>query len=526
MKETKRQSLLIPAPRSVREHRGEFLLTAGTVIVVAEQEGWREAAEALRRALQPATGFALDLGAASDRERTPAILLDWEPAANGSAHPEGYRLEVSAARVRISAAHAPGLFYGVQTLLALLPPEIAGRQLAREVTWSIPALTVEDQPRFSWRGLMLDCSRHFFPVPALKRYLDIMAGLKLNRFHWHLTDDHGWRLQIRKHPRLTQVGGFIEEDEPWRGGFYSQEDVREVVAYAAARHILVIPEIDVPGHSYAAMKSYPWLCCTGDPVRNPGHQKDLYCAGSEKVFAFLEDIFAEVTELFPGPFVHVGGDEAPKDRWMACPRCQERMRQEGLAGEGELQSYFMRRLAKFLAGRGRRIIGWDEVLGGGALGDSVIHWWRYRTFQEKPAVEAARRGHPVIASPNSFCYLNFPPDPDEHFVVERTTDLAKVWEAEFVPAGLTPEEAGQILGGEYCLWTEFITHRNADRMLFPRLLAGAELLWRYPAREERSLDALMRRIEGNYPRLAAAGIEWGQAFKTHRATTSGKPVVD
>ena len=305
------------------------------------------------------------------------------------------------------------------------------------------------------------------------------------------------------------AGAFIEAEETAQG-FYTQQDLEDIVEHARKRHVMVIPEIEVPGHAYSAVKSYPWLCCTGRPERNPGHQKDLYCAGRETTFEFLEDVLTEVMDVFPAPFVHIGGDEAPKDRWRKCPDCQGRIAHEGLAGEEGLQGYMIRRVAELLQRGGRRAIGWEEILDGGVDSTAVVHWWRYRTCGTAAVEKALRRGHQVIASPNSLCYLSFPVTPDEHFKPERTSDLSQVYAARYVPEELSSEARNQILGAQCCCWTEYLTEHDIDKLLFPRILACAELMWRYPS--VRDFPTFAGRVQAEEPGWRALGVEYGPAF--------------
>jgi hexosaminidase len=337
--------------------------------------------------------------------------------------------------------------------------------------------------------------------------MDWMATLKMNRLHLHLTDNEGWRLEIGKYPELIRVGANLEDP-----GYYSKSEIREIISYARARFIEVLPEIDVPGHAYAALKSYPWLCCTGAPEKNAGHQKDLFCAGNAHVIEFLQHILDEVIDLFPFPYIHLGGDEAPKQRWAECELCQEAIRKNGLSGEEELQGVLLRILSEYVGRRGKKAIGWDEALECGIHNDMVVHWWRYRNKGDLPAAEALRLGHQVIASPNSLAYLSFPTDPDNHFKPARTSDLRKVYSAQYIPEGLTEEQRKQVLGAEFAIWTEYLTEQDIDRMLFPRALACAELMWTYP--EKRDFSDFLVRVRLEHKRMEQEGIAFGPYFST------------
>ena len=404
---------------------------------------------------------------------------------------EGYLLEVSPQEVRLEGKTAAGLFYGVQTIKQLLV-------LDADAVWSLPCLRIEDRPRFPWRGMLLDCGRHFMSTEFIKRTIDLLAVYKMNRFHWHLTEDQGWRLEVKKYPRLTEVGAWRVPDEGVRyGGYYTQEEIREVVAYAAARHITVVPEIEMPGHSAAALAAYPDLSCSGGPFDVQtlwGIHKDVFCAGNERTFVFLEDVLDEVLDLFPSPFIHVGGDEVPKDRWQACPRCQARIQAEGLKNEDELQSYFIRRIEKYLNDKGRRLIGWDEILEGGLAPQATVQSWR--SFEG--AIAAAKTGHDAIVSPVSHAYFDFD---------LRRLDLKQVYTFNPVPPALTAKEAEHILGGEANMWTENAPQESIESKVFPRLLAMAECLWSEP--EGRNFEEFRGRLQTHYPRLEALGVNYG-----------------
>jgi len=474
---------LIPRPRAISPRPGRCDLRGGLRVLPGP------GAEAA------AAWLSGRLSRIGDGRAVP-VALAVRPADRGA---EAYRLVVAPGEIRIEGGPV-GLLRGVATLGQLLADE--GGAPAAE----LPCCEIEDAPAFAWRGLLLDCSRHFLSTAWLRRALDVMAELKLNRLHLHLVDDQGWRMEIASRPKLTAIGAFVEDD-PRQRGFYTQAELRELVALAAARGIEVIPEIEVPGHSYAAVRSHPELCCTRRPERNPGHQKDLYCAGREATFEFLDAVLGEVLEVFPSEYVHLGGDEAPKDRWRECPDCQRRIREERLSGEEELQSYMFRRVARYLESRGRRAIGWEEILDGAPSPDTVVHWWRCRTHGDAALRRALAAGHRVLCSPNSFTYLSFPVNPDEHFRPERTSDLEKVYSARYAPEGLSPEERGRILGAECCVWTEHLVEEQLDAMLFPRVLACAELMWSDPA--ERNLDEFRRRVRLAEPRWRTLGVEYG-----------------
>ncbi len=391
---------------------------------------------------------------------------------------EGYELTVTPEAVTIVAATERGAFYGRKTLDQLGPPPI-------------PCLRIIDRPRFSWRGMHLDVGRHFFPVQQIKRYLDLLALHKLNTFHFHLTEDQGWRIAIKKYPRLTKIGSRRAEtplpatpdrgDGKPYGGFYTQKEIREIVAYAAARHITVVPEIEMPGHSLAALAAYPELSCTGGPfaVRTKwGIEPDVYCAGNDRVFTFLEDVLDEALGLFPSEFIHIGGDECPKDRWQQCPKCQARIRAEGLKNEHGLQSSFIRRIEKFLNARGRRLIGWDEILEGGLAPNAAVMSWR----GTEGGLAAAAAGHDAVMTPHTHCYFNYAQsdDPAEPPAPKYAVPLSlkQVYDYEPIPASLPADQHHHILGAQGCLWTEYIpTWKVVEHMVLPRMCALAEVVW-------------------------------------------------
>ena len=509
---------VIPQPVSESTHPGDnpFRLRAGVAIVVSA--GRPEAHRIggyLANTLSAPTGWQWKvLESAKPASRRNAIALELTAPAPGD-HPEGYELTATSRGVRIQASSAAGLFYGVQTLLQLLPPEIesATRQ---NVAWTVPPVHIADYPRFAWRGLMLDVSRHFFPKEFVKRYIDRMARVKLNLFHWHLVDDNGWRIEIKSLPLLTQVGawrvprlGRFGSNEPAKdgeaatdGGFYTQDDIREVVAYARDRFITVLPEIEMPGHSLAALASYPELSCTGGPFHvDPGTSfygkvDNAFCPGNEKTFEFIEKVFSEVAALFPSEYVHIGGDECFKGFWKTCEKCQRRMAEEHLQNEEELQSYLVRRAEKILESKGKKLIGWDEILQGGLAPNAAVMSWRGMDG----GIAAAKMNHPVVMSPTGFAYLDYyQGDP----ALEPTTFgrllLSTVYKFEPVPEGVDPK---YILGGQANLWTEYVPNtRHAEYMTWPRALALAETLW--SPKTARNWDDFIERTETQFHRLDA-----------------------
>jgi hexosaminidase len=426
---------------------------------------------------------------------------------------EGYHLVVSANRITLTGHDEAGVFYGLQTLSQLLGP--GGR--AAEVR--LPGCEITDYPRFAYRGMHLDVSRHMFPVSVLKKWLDVLAFYKINTFHWHLTDDQGWRLEIKKYPRLQTVAAYRTEtllghkkELPHRfdgtryGGYYTQAEARELVRYAAERHITVIPEIEMPGHALAALSAYPALGCTGGPYQAAtfwGVFDDVYCAGNEDTFTFLTSVLDEVVAIFPGRYVHIGGDECPKTRWKVCPKCQARIKAEHLKDEHELQSYFVQRMGRYLATKHRQLLGWDEILEGGlSPGATVMSW-----TGEQGGIEAARLGHSVVMTPEKEVYLDYYQslNPRDLLAAGGYTPLRKLYRYEPVPAVLTAAQAHYVLGVQANVWTEYMpTPRKLEYMVFPRLLAVAEIAW--SPRGPRDYPGFLARVRAHDPLLGALGV--------------------
>jgi hexosaminidase len=526
---------VVPSPLRCETRPGVFVVVPATEITVQEgQDGAMAVASHLRQALRAATSYDLTIRPSTAKagetatETSGSIALRLEDL-EGRVGPEGYLLEAAPAGIMIRAARPAGLFYGVQTLLQLLPAAIeppAG-PWASAAPWAVPGVAIEDRPRFGWRGAMLDCSRHFFPKDFVKRWIDILASHKLNTFHWHLTDDQGWRIEIKRYPRLTEVGAWRvdREDKHWNardpqrpgeaatyGGFYTQDDVREIVAYAAARYVTVVPEIEMPGHARAALAAYPQFSCTGGPFTVPpgGYWPitDVFCPGNEGTFEFMAGVLAEVVDLFPGPFVHVGGDEVDKTEWKRCPKCQARMKAEGLKDENELQSYFIRRIEKVLNAKGRRLIGWDEILEGGLAPQATVMSWR----GTDGGIAAAKAGHDVVMSPTSHCYIDYyQGDPAyEPLAIGGYLPLSKVYSFEPVPDILTEAEAHHILGGQANLWTEYPqTGRQAEYLALPRLAALAEAVW--TPKGKRAWPDFAVRIRAHLARYEAAGLNYARS---------------
>lgn len=508
---------VIPQPRSLKPAAGWFALDTTTVIWVAAPPGdsLQAVAERWASELRALNGLPLPVTTGGTRPAAAEHTIEIRFDGGGEVGPEGYRLRVSPAGVLLSGGGRAGVFYGLQTLRQLLPPD----PLPGEADWRIPAVRITDSPRFRYRGMHLDVSRHFFPTSFIKRYIDLLARYKLNVFHWHLTDDQGWRLQILKHPRLTEVGAYRKEtilgknfdpyvgDSVPYGGFYTQDEVRDIVAYARQRFVTIVPEIEMPGHSLAALAAYPDLACTSGPFEVAtrwGVFPDIYCP-SEHTFSFLEDVLSEVMDLFPGPYIHVGGDEAPKVRWQESDTAQAVMRREGLKDEDELQSYFIRRIERFLNAHGRRLIGWDEILEGGLAPEATVMSWRGMDG----GIEAARQGHDVIMTPTSHMYFDFyQGDPDqEPLAIGGYTPLKKVYDFEPVPPDLTPTEAQHILGAQANVWTEYMaTPEHVEYMVLPRMLALSEVVW--SPRQKRNWDGFVQRLPWHLRFLEGLGYHY------------------
>ncbi|MEU0391205.1 beta-N-acetylhexosaminidase [Streptomyces sp. NPDC006208] len=516
---------LVPAPVRL----SDSLPGGGTGYVIdAETEiqagpGTERVAQWLRATVGAATGYPLP----PHTDNWNRILLRIIPSlADELGGPEAYRFTADGYVVAIDGASEAGVFWGAQTFRQLLGPDAYRRApVVRKEEWEVPAVTIHDAPRFAWRGLMLDVSRHFMPKDDVLRHLDLMAAHKLNVLHLHLTDDQGWRIEIKRYPRLTEVGAWRARtkyghrasplwDEKPHGGHYTQDDIREIVAYAAERHITVVPEIDIPGHSQAAIAAYPELGNT-DVIDTTsltvwdtwGVSKNVL-APTDTTLRFYEGVLEEVLDLFPSVFVHIGGDECAKDQWKASPAVQARINELGLADEDELQSWFVRHFDRWLTGRGRRLIGWDEILQGGlAPGAAVSSWRGYRG-----GIDAATAGHDVVMCPEQHVYLDYrqAAGDDEPMPIAYVRTLEDVYRFEPVPPFLAPEAAAHVLGTQANVWTEVMQDRSrVDYQVFPRLAAFAEVAWsRLPAPAERDFADFERRMTVHYARLDALGVDY------------------
>ena len=485
-------SSIVPYPNEIQAGEGEFNAKGAAVTYDASlDEATVNVIMSFAEKLSTASGAE---SAVAEGEADNGFVFVY----NAEVPSEAYTLAITPEAVRVEASGLRGFNYAVQTIKQLLPKEVFGKVPAPKAAWTMPVAVINDAPRFSYRGLHLDEGRHFFGVEAVKRYLDIMEVHKLNKFHWHLTEDQGWRIEIKKYPRLTEVGAVrkgtcIKKDfssldgVPYgEGMWYTQDQIREIVAYAAAKGIDVIPEIDLPGHMLGALAAYPELGCTGGPYEvwtRWGVSEDVLCAGNEKVYEFLEDVLTEICELFPYEYIHVGGDECPKVRWESCPKCQAKIKalglkdKDGQKAEHYLQSYVITRIEKFLNGKGRKIIGWDEILEGGIAPNATIMSWR----GEAGGLEAVRQGHDAIMTPNTYYYLDYYQAEDivnEPFGIGGYLPVEKCYSYEPYPSDMTDEQKSHIIGVQANLWTEYIAEEDhLFYMLLPRLAALSEVQW-------------------------------------------------
>ena len=496
---------LIPKPQQLDQLDGFFTLNDATISFTSSD--LQPDAEVFQMFAKKKLGLSLTIQAGE--KAAAGIFLSYSKAPGLGE--EGYRLDITPNNITVLGASNRGIAHGLATLqqLALLN-QVEG-------TYLIPAAEIADHPGFKHRGLLLDCSRHFFEKEVVKKYIDLLAFYKMNVLHWHITEDQGWRIEIEKYPRLTEVAAWRTELDGTRyGGFYSKADIKEIVAYAQQRHVTVIPEIELPGHSQAAIAAYPHLSCTGEQVEvvnDWGVFKEIYCAGNDSTFIFLEDVLTEVIELFPSEYIHIGGDEAPKVRWEQCKKCQKRIADEHLEDEHDLQSYFIKRIQTFLSSKGKKLIGWDEILEGGLADGATVQSWR----GIDGGIEAVKHGNEAIMSPTSHAYFDYD---------LKAIDLEKVYSFYPVPEGLNEEESARIIGGEGNMWTEHVPNEaNLDSKVFPRLMGMSEVLWSDSS--GRVYDEFLGRVHQHQPILKGLGVNYGLettpfAFET---TTTEKRVT-
>ena len=497
---------VIPKPLSLVQNEGSFKVTKSTKFYASTPEA-KTIATFFASKIESSTGYDLAISEEEVSSNAIALLIDNSLEVND----EGYTLDATDKLVSIKAKTAKGLFYGMQTLMQLLPAEIESTTVVNGIAWTLPCVTIKDEPRFAYRGIMLDPCRHFIPVENIKKQLDVLALFKINQFHWHLTEDQGWRIEIKKYPKLTEIGSKRVDGEGTEySGFYTQEQIKEVVAYATERFINVIPEIELPGHALAAISAYPELSCKGDSLSPRiiwGVEEDVYCAGKEETFKFLEDVIAEVVPLFPGEYFHIGGDECPKVRWEKCPLCQKRMRENKLKNEHELQSYFVQRIEKVLASHGKKMIGWDEILEGGLAPSATVMSWR----GEDGGIAAASMDHDVIMTPGSNgMYLDhYQGDSKiEPVAIGGYTLLEKTYSYNPVPDTLVGlGKSNFVKGVQGNIWSEYMyTTDLMEYRIYPRILAVAEIGW--TPLEGKDYKDFERRIDNALVRLDCHGINY------------------
>lgn len=500
------ETQIIPAPTKQIINKGSFTLNSS--VGISYTKDFKVSAEFLKIFIEEGSQIKLK------ESKSIAFIKD-----ESISSAEGYSLQIFPNRIEIKAKTDQGAFYAVQSLRQLLPPEFENGTFNEDKV-IIPCVTIEDSPQFKYRGMHLDVGRHMFSVNFIKKYIDALAMLKMNTFHWHLTEDQGWRIEIKKYPKLQEVAAYRNEtlighysnqpqqfDGKQYGGFYTQNEVKDVVAYAKSRFITVIPEIELPGHSQAAIAAYPELGCTGKQIEVAtrwGVFEEIYCTKDE-TFEFLEDVLDEVLELFPSEYIHIGGDEAPKTRWKTCEVCQNRIKAEGLKDEHELQSYFIARIETYLNSKGRQIIGWDEILEGGLAPNATVMSWR----GTEGAVEAAKQKHNVVMSPTSHSYFDYyqSDNDNEPLAIGGYLPLEKVYSFNPIPEGLSKEESQYILGAQGNLWTEYIpTSKQVEYMVFPRMIAMSEVVWSKP--EHKSYADFVSRLEYFHKRLDALDINY------------------
>lgn len=521
---------LIPQPVKLETQTGFFKISATTKMV--SNQANKEIADLFAAMIKAPTGY--NLGHATSHKY--GIHLNINATYNSTLGNEGYVLEVNPSRISISANKPAGLFYGMQSLMQLLPKEIESPLKTKTETWLVPCVKITDYPRFAWRGLMLDVSRHFFDKELVKKYINQLAKYKMNVFHWHLTDDQGWRIEIKSLPKLTEIGAWraprmglwwtrnpqAEGENASYGGFYTQAEVKEIVKYAQERFVTILPEIDVPGHSLAALAAYPELSCTGGPFKvNVGNvfytkEDNALCPGNEQTFDFMDKVLGEVAALFPGQYIHIGGDECYKGFWKDCAKCQKRMAGENLKTVEELQSYFIKRMEKIVQAKGKKMMGWDEILEGGLAPEATVMSWRGM----QGGIEAAKANHHVVMTPTANCYLDlYQGDPAVEPPTYSRLTLTNCYNFEPIPKEIS--DPSLVLGGQGNLWTESVpNYRQVEYMTWPRAFALAEVFW--SPKETRNWDSFVQRMEANFARYNIANVN----YATSVFDASIQPVKD
>ena len=505
---------VIPLPQEIKITTGNFVLNDRTSIVYPkDNKEMQQNANLLAEYIHQMSGKKLKV--TDEPVTSNAIILATGLNADNA---EAYQLKVTQDNVTITGTSEAGTFYGIQTLRKSLP-------ITNKGDISLPAAEINDYPRFSYRGVHLDVSRHFFPADSVKHFIDMMALHNINRLHWHLTDDQGWRLEVKSLPRLTAIGAWraprvgnwwerepqLPTDSLSYGGYYTTEDIREIVEYAQQRYVTIVPEIDIPGHSMAALSAYPEISCTGGPFHvNVGNTfyteiENSLCAGNEQTFEVLDSVFAEVARLFPSPYIHIGGDECYKGFWEKCPKCKMRMQKEHLKNLEELQSYFVKRVAAMVQKRGKQVIGWDEILEGGLAPEAIVMSWRGM----KGGIEAAKQGHSVIMTPTDHCYLDFyQGDPTVEPNTYSMLRLQDCYKYQLIPDSV---DASLIMGGQGNLWTESVPHyRQVEYMIWPRALAISETLW--TDARLRNWKFFVNRVEQQFERFDRSGVNYARSI--------------
>jgi hexosaminidase len=520
---------VVPMPAEVKMGEGVFNLNPITTSIIYSENSSLPICIQLKNSIKNLYGFGLpiikiDLENLFITNTNNISLILFPKLVKSDSIPGSYALNVSAKSVSLISVENEGLFYGIQTILQLIEKKEIKINTKQKTTNNliIKQLTIKDSPRFPYRGMHLDVCRHFYPIAYIKKYIDYLATYKFNTFHWHLTEDQGWRIEIKKYPNLTKVGSYRDRtligkygsgkyDSTKYGGYYTQAQIKEIVQYAKERYITVIPEIEMPGHSTSALASYPFLGCTKGPYKvmdTWGVLDDVYCAGNDSTFAFLENVLDEVIELFPSKYIHIGGDECPKVRWKKCEACQKRMKDNNLKDEHALQSYFIQRMEKYLNSKGRNIIGWDEILEGGLAPNATVMSWR----GEAGGIEAAKQNHDVIMTPGSHCYLDHSQSKNEDsLTIGSYLPLEKIYNYEPIPASLNTEQAKHILGAQGNVWTEYIANTSKlEYMIFPRMIALSEVLW--SPKTKKDWKDFERRLPVIFEKLEKEKINYSKAY--------------
>ncbi len=510
---------IIPQPQELIAQKGTFTFKPTTkVLVESKDESINNVAALLIAQLKATAGFQLKSAIASGQPNNSVVFKQ-----DSQLPEEAYRMSVNGKGILITASTGKGAFYALQSLLQLLPSQIFKAETSSNIAWTVPACSISDAPRYAYRGLHLDVGRHFFSVDFIKKYIDLIALHKLNTFHWHLTEDQGWRIEIKKYPKLTQISSQRSETVIGRagskkfdgkpyGGFYTQAEVKEVVKYAASKFVTVVPEIEMPGHSQAVLAAYPEFGCNPDKIYQVatdwGVFEDVLCP-REATFTFLEDVLTEVMDLFPSQYIHIGGDECPKKQWKESRFCQELIKKNGLKDEHELQSYFIRRIDKFITSKGRKMIGWDEILEGGLSPNATVMSWR----GTEGGIAAAKENHDAIMTPGGFVYFDhYQADPKtEPLAIGGFTTLEKVYSYDPTPKELDAIQQKHIIGVQANLWSEYIaTNEYAEYMAFPRASALAEVAWTQPANKK--YDYFLQRMKTHASRLEALHVNFYKGF--------------